>query len=81
MEYNNYKLKKNEYTALIVDDSDFIKRQLEQILLVAGFKVIDTASDGVEFLSKYKQKRQSIDFVTLDITMPNMDGLTALKKR
>ncbi len=66
------------YKVMIVDDSIFIQKQLNQILISEQFEVIDTAVDGVEALEKYKDHHPKIDFVTMDITMPNMDGLTCL---
>ncbi|NMC67837.1 MAG: response regulator, partial [Spirochaetales bacterium] len=41
--------------------------------------VIDVASDGEEALAKFQQHINKIDLVTLDITMPKMDGLTVLE--
>ncbi len=68
------------YTILIVDDSIFVKKQLSQILTSERFNVIDTASDGEEAINKYKEHHPKIDLVTMDITMPKMDGITALEK-
>lgn len=65
---------------MIVDDSSLIRMQLKYILKAEGFNVIEEARDGIEFLSKYKQRKNEIDFVTLDITMDKMDGLEALEK-
>ncbi|MGL4367505.1 MAG: response regulator [Brevinemataceae bacterium] len=65
---------------LCVDDSQFILKQLAQILSSRNFAIIDTALDGAEALSKYKAQQNGVDLVTLDITMPEMDGLTTLKK-
>ncbi len=68
------------YKVLIVDDSMFIAKQLNQILTSAGFEVIATAGDGEEGLSKYKEFHPDIDLVTMDITMPKMDGITCMEK-
>ncbi len=65
---------------MCVDDSKFILKQLTQILVSREFNVVDTALDGAEALLKYKDNQDSIQLITLDITMPEMDGLTALKK-
>lgn len=70
----------NAYNILIVDDSIFVKKQLTQILTSEGFNVIDSASDGEEAVEKYKEHHPKIDLVTMDITMPKMDGITALEK-
>jgi len=69
----------NPYKVLIVDDSIFVQKQLQQILTSEQFEIVATAGDGVEGVDKYKQHQNNIDVVTLDITMPNMDGITALE--
>ncbi|MDR0539476.1 MAG: response regulator [Spirochaetaceae bacterium] len=68
------------YRVLIVDDSMFIAKQLGQILASEGFEVVDTAADGAQGLEKYKANKDKIDLVTMDITMPVMDGVSALEK-
>jgi two-component system chemotaxis response regulator CheY len=68
------------YRVLIVDDSIFIAKQLSQILTSVGFEVAATAGDGEAGLEKYKELYPNVDVVTMDITMPKMDGITALKK-
>ncbi|MDR3200336.1 MAG: response regulator [Spirochaetales bacterium] len=68
------------YRVLIVDDSMFVAKQLSQILTSAGFEVTATAGDGEAGLEKYKELFPNVDLVTMDITMPKMDGITALEK-
>jgi two-component system chemotaxis response regulator CheY len=68
------------YRVLLVDDSLFVKTQLTKILTAEGFEIIDTASHGKEAVEKYTQQGKDIDLVTMDITMPGMDGVTALEK-
>ena len=68
------------YKVLIVDDSMFIAKQLGQIFTSEGFEVTGTAEDGAIGLEKYKELYPNIDLVTLDITMPVMDGVSALEK-
>ena len=63
---------------MIVDDLAFIKIVLRYILEKAGFRVVGEASNGEEAIRVYLDKRP--DVVLMDITMPGMDGLTALKK-
>ncbi len=62
---------------LIVDDLAFIKFVLRDILEKAGFRVVGEASNGEQAIRQYQDKRP--DAVLMDITMPGMDGLTALK--
>ncbi|MCR5206727.1 MAG: response regulator [Lachnospiraceae bacterium] len=62
---------------LIVDDSRTSRKILRSILEDAGHDVVGEAMDGQDGVNKYKEMRP--DLVTLDITMPVMDGLEALK--
>jgi two-component system chemotaxis response regulator CheY len=68
------------YRVLIIDDSMFVIKQINQILTSEGFNVIATAGDGREGLDKYKELYPNVDLVTMDITMPNLDGVSALEK-
>ncbi len=68
------------YRVLIVDDSKFVKKQLGKILESEGYEIISTAAHGAEAVDKYKELKESIDLVTMDITMPGMDGVTAMEK-
>jgi two-component system chemotaxis response regulator CheY len=68
------------YKVLVVDDSMFIAKQLGQIFTSEGFEVVGTAGDGSQGLEKYKEIYPNIDLVTMDITMPVMDGVSALEK-
>ena len=68
------------YRVLVVDDSMFVTKQIGQILTSEGFEVVGTATDGQDGLEKYKELYPNVDIVTMDITMPRMDGVTALEK-
>ena len=68
------------YRVLVVDDSMFVTKQISQILTSEGFEVVGTAKDGQEGLEKYKELYPNVDLVTMDITMPRMDGVTSLEK-
>lgn len=68
------------YRILVVDDSMFIAKQLSQIFTSEGFEVLGTAADGAQGLDRYKEMHPRVDLVTMDITMPVMDGVTALEK-
>lgn len=63
---------------LIVDDAMFIRNSLRIILEKHGYEVVAQASDGEEAIQQYKLNKP--DFVTMDVTMPKMDGLEALKQ-
>lgn len=63
---------------LIVDDSRTSRKILKTILEGAGHEVIGEAVDGVDGVNKFQEL--SPEITTLDITMPNMDGLEALKE-
>lgn len=68
------------YRVLVVDDSMFVTKQIGQILTSEGFNVVATAVDGQDGVEKYKELYPNVDLVTMDITMPRMDGVTALEK-
>lgn len=70
----------NSFRVLIVDDSMFIAKQLGQILSSEGFDVAATAGDGLAGFEKYKELYPNVDLVTMDITMPKMDGVASLEK-
>lgn len=64
---------------LIVDDAAFMRMMIRNILKDASdFEVVGEAANGIEAVEKYKELKP--DIVTLDITMPEMDGLEALKQ-
>lgn len=63
---------------LITDDAAFMRMMLKDILAKNGHEVVAEAGDGIEMLQKYDETMP--DIVILDITMPNMDGLVALKE-
>ncbi|NCN04634.1 MAG: response regulator [Spirochaetales bacterium] len=68
------------YRVLVVDDSMFVTKQIQQILTSEGFEVVGVAVDGAEGVEKYKELHPNVDLVTMDITMPKMDGVSALEK-
>lgn len=63
---------------LIVDDATFMRIKLRDILEKNGYEVVGEAENGVQAVDRYKEL--SPDIVTLDITMPEMDGIEALKQ-
>jgi two-component system, chemotaxis family, chemotaxis protein CheY len=68
------------FKVLVVDDSMFVAKQIGQILTSEGYEVVSTASDGLDGVEKYKELCPNVDLVTMDITMPKMDGITALEQ-
>src|SRR5262249_58495570 len=63
---------------LVVDDSAFARKVVRQILAAApGIEVVDIARDGLEALEKIVHHKP--DVVTLDLVMPNLDGLGVLR--
>lgn len=68
------------YRVLLIDDSMFVRKQLNQILTSEGFNVVGEAENGVDGFEKYKEIFPNVDLVTMDITMPQMDGITCLEK-
>lgn len=66
------------HTALIVDDSKTSRSVLRNILIEHGYEVLAEAENGQEGFEKYCELHP--DFVTLDITMPVMDGIQTLVK-
>ena len=65
---------------LIADDAPFITKQLSNMLKGDGYTILETVHNGEEALKVYQEKYPDIDLVTLDVTMPIMDGITALEK-
>ena len=62
---------------LIADDSLFMRQNLRKIVETGGFEVIGEAVDGINAVELFELLKP--DIVTLDITMPKMSGLEALK--
>ncbi|AHC15277.1 Chemotaxis regulator - transmits chemoreceptor signals to flagelllar motor components CheY [Salinispira pacifica] len=58
----------------------FVTKQITQILTSEGFDVVATAENGEDGYEKYKELHPNVDLVTMDITMPKMDGVTSLQK-
>lgn len=63
---------------LIVDDAAFMRMMIRDILSKNGFEVVGEAQDGAQAIEKYKELKP--DLITMDITMPEMDGISALKE-
>jgi two-component system chemotaxis response regulator CheY len=63
---------------LIVDDAAFMRMMIRDILSKNGYEVCGEANDGVQAIEKFKEVKP--DLITMDITMPEMDGINALKE-
>lgn len=63
---------------LICDDAAFMRMMLRNILTKGGYEICDEAQDGVQAVEKFVSSNP--DLTIMDITMPNMDGIEALKK-
>jgi Response regulator containing CheY-like receiver domain and AraC-type DNA-binding domain len=63
---------------LVVDDSSFMRVSIKTILEKNGYEVVGEAENGAVAVSRYKELKP--DIVTMDITMPDMTGIDALKQ-
>lgn len=63
---------------MVVDDAAFMRHIIRNILEEAGHSVISEAENGREAVDKYKKYRP--DLVTMDVTMPEMEGVDALRE-
>jgi two-component system, chemotaxis family, chemotaxis protein CheY len=67
----------NNATVLICDDAIFMRKMISDILTQAGYRVIGEAQNGAEAVRKYRELRP--DLVTMDIVMPDMGGIDAVR--
>ena len=65
-------------TILIADDLSFMRMIQKEILTERGYTVVGEAADGAEAVEKYRTLHPNL--VLLDITMPNMNGLEAMRR-
>lgn len=63
---------------LVVDDAAFMRMMLRDILVRGGYEIVGEAENGNRAVELYKELGP--DIVTMDITMPELDGITALKE-
>ena len=61
---------------LVVDDAAFMRKMVSDALTKGGHEVVGEAGNGVEAIARFQELKP--DLMTLDITMPEKDGLTAL---
>jgi two-component system chemotaxis response regulator CheY len=62
---------------MVVDDSPIIARKISMMMEMLGYQVVKTAENGLEAIAAYREHRP--DLVTMDITMPEMDGIEATR--
>ena len=62
---------------LVVDDAAFMRMMVKDILSKNGYDVVGEAENGLKAVEKYQELKP--DLTTMDITMPEMDGIEALK--
>jgi len=67
----------NEKTVMVVDDTGFMRKKLKKVLEESGYSVVAECEDGSEVVEAYQKHKP--DIVTMDIVMPKMDGITAVK--
>jgi two-component system, chemotaxis family, chemotaxis protein CheY len=65
-------------SVLIADDAAFMRMMLKNVLTEAGYDVVGEAENGAVAVTRYRELKP--DLTTMDITMPEMDGLAALKE-
>ena len=63
---------------LICDDAAFMRMMIKDILTKNGYNIVGEAENGAKAVEKYAELKP--DLVLMDITMPEMDGIEALKK-
>jgi two-component system chemotaxis response regulator CheY len=62
---------------LVADDASFMRITLDRILKSAGYEIVGQAANGIEAVAAYK--KHNPDLVTMDVSMPEMDGVQAVK--
>ena len=65
--------------ALVVDDEKAVLKICTKMVSLCGFTVM-TASDGIDAVTKFRERADEITVVVMDLTMPNMDGMTAMRE-
>jgi two-component system chemotaxis response regulator CheY len=67
----------NAFKVMVVDDSPIVTRKICMMMEMLGYLVVKTAENGLEAIAGYRECRP--DLVTMDITMPVMDGIEATR--
>jgi two-component system, chemotaxis family, chemotaxis protein CheY len=66
------------HTVLVCDDAIFMRTMIGDILAQAGFEIVGEAESGLQAVEKYRQLKP--DLVTMDIVMPDMGGIEAVRE-
>ncbi len=66
------------HTVLVCDDAIFMRTMIADILTQAGYEVVGEAESGSQAVAKYRELKP--DFVTMDIVMPDMSGIEAVRE-
>ena len=66
------------HTVLICDDAVFMRTMISDILEESGYEIVGQAETGVQAIERYKTLRP--DLVTMDIVMPDMGGIDAVRE-
>lgn len=66
------------YKILVVDDAGFMRKMVQTHLSKAGYDTFVEGEDGQQAVALYQEQKP--DLVIMDITMPNMDGISALRE-
>ncbi|MEE8116584.1 MAG: response regulator [Gemmatimonadales bacterium] len=66
------------HTILVCDDAMFMRTMISDILSQAGFDIVGEAATGLQAVEKYRQLKP--DLVTMDIVMPDMSGIDAVRE-
>ncbi len=69
---------KSKVKVMVVDDSKFTIKEIKGIVEKNGFNVIASANNGLEAVKVYQDLKP--DIVTMDLTMPELDGISAIKQ-
>jgi two-component system, chemotaxis family, chemotaxis protein CheY len=66
------------YKVMVVEDKEFQRKQIVQILESEGYEVVAAASEGKEALALYEKFNRDLDLITTDLDMPDVDGYALL---
>ncbi len=70
---------RGDYTVLVVDDEEEIRELVVDLLEPLGYRVI-TASNGFEAMERFRERKEEIDLVILDLIMPKMSGTEVFQR-